>query len=117
MRHDEVFERLEPPPGGLTRLRGRIHTRSRRRAPLLVVAFAVVAACVALLIVRRRGPDLVTLAHTHPDTSEIGLGLAPMPADPVALTAEQRTTTAMREVHTANSNVSFYWVSSIDWQE
>lgn len=55
MKRDELFEALEPPPHGLTRLRGKLATRRAHRLlrPALVLAFA---AAVALLFVPRAPP-------------------------------------------------------------
>jgi hypothetical protein len=53
MKREELFEVLEPPPHGLTRLRGRMATRQANRwlRPALLMAFAATMA--ALLFVPR----------------------------------------------------------------
>ena len=62
MKREELFEVLEPPPHGLTRLRGRMATRQANRwlRPALLLAFA--ATMIALLVVPRadqsEGPQL-----------------------------------------------------------
>lgn len=119
MKRDEIFEKLEPPPGGLAALRARIHaprpTRARR---VLVPAFAVAAAALVLVVLSRdRAPDLVSAARQRGDTAEVTLGLAPMPAAAVAIDPEQRATSALAEVHTTNPNVAFFWVSSTTWSD
>lgn len=50
MKRDELFEVLEPPPHGLTRLRARLEERRSRRlaGPLLVLASAAAVLTVAL---------------------------------------------------------------------
>jgi hypothetical protein len=54
MKRDELFEVLEPPPHGLTRLRAKLASRRANRLvwPALVTA---VAAAVALLVFLPRG--------------------------------------------------------------
>ena len=63
MKREELFEVLEPPPHGLTRLRGRMATRQANRwlRPALLLAFA--ATMITLLVVPRaadqaEGPQL-----------------------------------------------------------
>ena len=115
MRRDEIFERLDPPPGGLAELRARIAApprRARRRAlPVLAVA---AAALVFLVVSGDRPPDLVSAARRRADTAEIALGLAPVPAAAVAIDPEQRATAALAEVRTTDPNVVFYWVGSTE---
>lgn len=55
MKREELFEVLEPPPHGLTRLRGRMATRQANRwlRPALLMAFA--ATMVTLLLLPRAG--------------------------------------------------------------
>jgi hypothetical protein len=119
MNHDDVFERLEPPPGGLATLRARLASRPsvlRRVAPPLAFAVAAVA-IVVFLAGRRRASDPLAEARQKGDGAEVLLGLAPMPKVPVTVDAESRATTALAEVKTANPNVAFYWISSTDWRD
>jgi hypothetical protein len=120
MRHDEIFEQLAPPPGGLAALRARLDARPRRARLLVPLALALTfaAAAVVLLVVGRgRTPDLVAAARQRGDAPEIALGLAPRPASPVAALREDRATTALAEVQTADPRVVFYWVSSTTWKD
>jgi hypothetical protein len=117
MRRDEIFERLEPPPGGLAALRARMDARPRRAHLLVPLALAVAAAVVLLVVGRGRTPDLVAAARQRGDAPEIELGLAPRPASPVAVEREDRATTALAEVQTADPRVVFYWVSSTTWKD
>jgi hypothetical protein len=114
MRHDEIFERLDPPPGGLAALRARMNARpsfARRAAP---IAVGLALAAIIVLVVTRR-PDPVAAARAHADVGEVALGLAPMPSAPVSV--DDPTTTAIVPVKTENPRVAFYWVSSTTWGE
>ncbi len=114
MKHEEVFEQLTPPAGGLDRLRERLDERPRawlRFAPP-AVAFAVALAAAALLFFPGEAPDPVLRA----DTAEVEVGRLPMPTAAVSLVGEQRATAALSEVKTANPDVAFYWVSSTGWR-
>jgi hypothetical protein len=117
--HDDLFPRLDPPPGGLAALRARIDARPH--APRRFAPFALAGAAVLLLLVywvrRQREPDLIALARSLGDAPEVELGLAVMPAVPVAIAVDDRATTALAEVRTANPSVAFYWVSSTSWKE
>jgi hypothetical protein len=118
MRHDDVFERLDPPPGGLAALRARMDARPRVRR-VARFAFVVAAALLLFLYFTRHdgAPDLLMAARLQGDAPEIALGLAPMPEAPVAIIDDDRTTTALAGVRTANPSVAFYWVSSTTWKE
>lgn len=120
MKRSELWRRLEPPPGGLAGLHARMHARpsvARRRATL-ALSFALAAGVLFFLVMsRRRALDPVAAARRQGAASEIALGLAPMPANPVAIDAEARATTALVEVRTYDPKVSFYWVSSTSWRD
>ncbi len=120
MRRDEIFERLDPPRGGLAALRARLGARRRRARVFVPVGFAAAAVAVVVVLVvfgREGTPDLVAAARLGGDASEIGLGLAPRPAFPVAVGREDRGTTALARVETADPRVVFYWVSSTTWKD
>lgn len=119
MRRDEIFERLDPPSGGLASLRARMAApRPSLARRFAVPAFAVAAAAIIFVFLSRdRSPDLVTAARQRGDTAEIALGLAPMPAAAVAIDPELRGTSALAQVRTTNPNVAFYWVSSTTWKD
>lgn len=117
MKHDDVFGKIEPPPHGLALLRARIDSRDRVRnvRRLVPLAFAV-AALVVLVVLASRRPDPVRAARHRADVAEVALGIAPMPAETVAIDEGDRATTALAEVRTENRDVSFYWVSSTKWK-
>lgn len=115
MKHEDVFERLEPPPGGFAKLRERMTARPSPLVRRLVpVAAALAIAAVVLLFWSRRDttPDLVAAARHRAGLEQVALGLAPARGGSAALTDEERATTALAEVPTSNSAVAFYWVSS-----
>jgi hypothetical protein len=116
MRRDEIFERLDPPPGGLAALRSRIAPRPRPARRLAPLALAAAAAAIVLFVLSRgRAPDPLAAARQHGDAPEVALGLAPMPAAAVSIDREDRATTALAEVPTKDPHVAFYWVGSTTW--
>jgi hypothetical protein len=118
MKREDVFERLEPPPGGVAKLRERMAARPSSMRRLVPVAAALAIAAVVLLFWSRgTTPDLVAAARHRAGLEQVALGLAPAPGGAVALTDEERATTALAEVPTSNPAVAFYWVSSTAWTE
>jgi hypothetical protein len=119
MKHEDVFEQLEPPRGGLAKLRERMAPRPSWMARRLVPMTAALAVAAVVLFLSRRGkaPDLVAAAHHHGGVEEVSLGLAPSPGGPLVPTAGGRATTALAEVPTSNPTVAFYWVSSTAWAD
>ena len=110
MKREDVFERIEPPPGGLAGLRERIaQPRETRRFVPLAAAFAIAA---ALLVVwsTDRAPDFLTAARQRRGPEEIALGLAPPRGEAAAVQAQ--STSALAQVPTSNPSVAFYWVGS-----
>ena len=123
MKREDVFERLEPPPGGVAKLRERMSVRrwsmparARRVAPF-AAALAVAAVVLLLFWPRGRAPDLLAAAREHGGADEVLLGLAPALARSAALTPDARATTGLAEVPTSNPSVAFYWVSSTAWTD
>jgi hypothetical protein len=59
MKREELFEVIEPPPHGLTRLRGKLASRRANRwlRPALLLAFAATMA-VLLLVPRTSHPEV-----------------------------------------------------------
>ena len=110
MRQQDLFERLDPPPHGLTRLRARLEARGPRRVLLYAVAFGVLAGIVAAWIARPRTPDLVARAHGRASLDDVGLGFARAPTGPVV----DGEGTALAEVKTTDPRVVFVWVASTE---
>jgi hypothetical protein len=117
MKREDVFERLEPPPGGVAKLRERTSARPSSMARRFVPVAAALAIAAVLLLFWSRGrtPDLVAAAHARGGLEEVSLGLAPALDRSAALTGDVRATTALAEVPTSNPAVAFYWVSSTAW--
>lgn len=110
MKREDVFERLEPPPGGLAGLRERI-TRPRETRRFVPLAGALALAAGLLLVWSSdRTPDLVTAARQRGGPEEIALGLAPAHGE--AAVVQAQTTSALAQVPTSNPSVAFYWVGS-----
>ena len=129
---EQVFEELDPPPGGLADLRERIaqqeeprERRSLRPALRWTAGFGalVAAAAVLLLIIATRSqidnsPEaeipsplrIGALANSHP--ALVSHGLAPAPEQPVIIASSQRQAMAALQVPLDRQDVVFYWVSS-----
>jgi hypothetical protein len=113
MRRDDVFERLEPPPGGLARLRSRLdrpRSKAWRRTFVAVPALAV-AALLVLVLGRPRAPDLVAAARENGGIEPAALGLAMSPPG-VAVVDSQ--TAGVIGVPTDDPKVVFVWVGTTE---
>jgi hypothetical protein len=85
---DELFEPLEPPPGGLQRLRARLDAPRTRSAPIWI--FAVATCALALGAVALQAP----------------------PREPVTVPPSGRAEVAVVRVPLRDERVVFYWVAS-----
>ena len=117
----QLSERLEPPPGGIAKLRERMTATARpssltARRLVPVAATLAIAAAVLVFVFwsRNKTPDLIAAARHRAEPEQVALGLAPASGGSAALTSEERATTALAEVHTTNPTVAFYWVSSTE---
>ena len=88
-----LFEVLQPPTGGLTRLRSRIRRTERRRVRTWRLAGATAGLA---------GSDLLA----------IRLGLSDAPTEPVSIPPDRRHEFAVRRVPTTDERVVFYLVGS-----
>jgi len=84
MKRDEVFEVLEPPPHGLTRLRARMEERRARRFawPVLVTASAV-AVLAVVFWPRAEGPRVDFTAQLEAMKVETATGLGQTALEPL----------------------------------
>lgn len=113
-----LFAELEPQPGGLAQLRGRLDRLEGRR--VLGRRLAIVAACLVPLIfiaVRTWAPGgapRVEPAHLDLELTRmrLGLGGADPPAMSVRLDPSTRHTTAVAEV-SSSPEVIFYYVGEL----
>lgn len=136
-RLEDVFERLEPPPGGPARLRARLAAAEEPRSslplrpPAWVAAAAVAASLVVLVVLAaleppaRRATDAAIpppgpvaaaapearLPGTHPAFA--ALGLEPPPSEPVAASASAGGALALQRVPLADERVVFYLVAAV----
>jgi hypothetical protein len=107
---------LDPPPGGLTRLRARIadERRSPRRprvvTPALGLAATVVLAVVAFALVRNEPTSDLHAADTS--LLRMRLGLVDPPAEPVTVPEERRGEMAVQRIDLDTQQVLYYLVSS-----
>ncbi|MBN1774015.1 MAG: hypothetical protein JXB32_22340 [Deltaproteobacteria bacterium] len=139
-RLHDVFERLEPPPGGLARLRARMAEAERPRtaSPLRPLAWVAAAAAAASLVVvaalaaregtvPRPGPvaaapvpaPTVVIAAAPParlpgfHPAFAALGLEPLPSEPVTVSAETAASLALQRVPLEDDRVVFYLVATV----
>jgi hypothetical protein len=121
MKRNEIFERLDPPPLGVAKLRERLAAHERRsagRARIALVAvptaLALAAAVLLLVLTRPRVPDLVAAARSRGDLDGVALGLSDARQVSVSLAPERQATAGLVAVQTENPNVVFYWVASTE---
>lgn len=111
-----MFEILEPPAGGLTRLRARIRQDQVRRVrnSRLTVAGAgmAVVAVVALAAGLFPGPAPVLLPGLESDLLAIQAGMVEPPAEPVSIPPALRRDFAVQRIPTSDDKVIFYLVGS-----
>jgi len=122
----DLFERLEPPPGGRQALRERLSRepgRRRRRAAAITFSAAAAAIATVLLLWLGRGddrrttaahrpattPDLIQRSHAHPALAGIN---EPMWDEPVSVATDKRDRYAVRRVATKSTQVVFYMVAA-----
>ena len=79
MKRRDVFEELEPPAGGLAKLRERIADGHPSLWPRWALAGAMAAGVAGLALVDRPVGTLVATARAEAGASEVGLGLARAP--------------------------------------
>jgi len=110
-----LFELLEPPPGGLTRLRSRIRRAEHRRARSWQLASATAGLAVIVVAVlliptfnRSNGQPL----DIGSDLLAIRAGLVDPPAEPVTIVAEHRGRFAVQRIPTTDDRVVLYMVGS-----
>ena len=111
-----LFEMLEPPAGGLTRLRARIRRDQVRR--VRAFRFAITAAGIAVMVTVALvaglfpGAAPVLLPGLESDLLAIQAGLVEPPAEPVSIPPALRRDFAVRRIPTSNDKVIFYLVGS-----
>ncbi len=115
--HDDssLFEMLDVPPGGLTRLRVRIRQERRRRLrnrSLATAAAGVAMIGLAVLLLLPNGGEALMLPGMESDLLAIRLGLVDPPHDAVSIRPDLRRDYAVRQIPTTDEQVVFYMVGS-----
>ncbi|MHB8419564.1 MAG: hypothetical protein ACYDCL_15925 [Myxococcales bacterium] len=101
---NELFPLLEPPPGGLARLRQRLaEGRQRRRWVVALAAAVPLAAGAAAALLLTRPPSAETLGLALPD-------LRP-PVEPVAAVAGDASPPVLQRLASADPKVVIYLVA------
>jgi hypothetical protein len=111
----ELFEWLEPPTGGLARLRARMERPPRRPALQLAAACLMLLALALVLVLSpSAGPD-----RRAPDFGfvRLRLGIEPKPAEPLTVPDDMRELSAVSRVPLDDERVLFYLVGSLDQEE
>lgn len=117
VRRGDLFERLEPPPGGIGRFRARLGEPRRsgatRFAAGLVLAGAA-AAAMAIGVLRPRDESEVRgLLFARADPASVLLGFAPPPPDTVVLVEGEQTHAALARVPSDNPEVIVYLAATV----
>lgn len=111
---DRLFELLDPPPGGLIRLRAGVGAERRRRfrnRSLAAGLATAAAALLALFLVPGTAPP-TPLPGLESDLLAVKLGLAEAPTEVVSIRPDLRREYAVRQVPTSDERVVFYMVGS-----
>lgn len=113
LRREDVFATIEPPPGGLTRLRARLDERNEpARFPWRVRVAWIVAATAGVAIVLQLAPppsEAPALAST-PGLVRLGVGVRPH--DAVSVAPAERDRVAVLAV-AETPQVVFYRVATL----
>ena len=130
----ELFERLDPPSGGLVKLRERIAREEERRTRRIrpswtaagMSAAAAASAAVLLLFMSplRQAHEAPPAAARHlraevsvgAHPSLVALGLSPEPTEPITVLSSQRHRLAVRHVPLDTDEVIFYIVATTDME-
>lgn len=111
-----AFEMLEPPAGGLTRLRTRMRQDQVRRRRTLRLAVActglVVVVTAALIAALLPTGSPVLLPGLGSDLLAIQAGLVESPAATVSIRPDLRHKYAVQQIPTTNERIVFYLAGS-----
>ncbi len=113
---DDLFDPLDPPAGGVERLRARIartrraRVRRRRVAGALVAAPLLAAAAYIVVLPRATAPS--SIGGFSP--MRVGLGLEARPTEPVTIAPASRGSAAVQRVPLGTDTVLLYLVGSIE---
>jgi hypothetical protein len=124
IRWEQVFEELDPPPGGLEALRRRLHqasaleSRARRRVRRTRLAVAAAAACLVIWLAipgswpLDQGPSSLQLElASEGNPALVRLGLAAPQDEAVVVPVGVRHRIAVEQVTTGDPDVIYYRVA------
>jgi hypothetical protein len=115
-RREKLFDVLEPPPGGLTGLRGRIERDRRRRVTSrrvqLLAAATLVAALAGWSLLAPGGGEEPLPPQF--DFARMSLGQLPWPSETLTLAEDERGEIAVRRVSLPTDEVVFYLIASVE---
>jgi hypothetical protein len=97
---NDLFPVLEPPRGGLQRLRARMEQPRRARAAWLAVPALAVAVLLAVLVTLPTAPAPAQLTGSHPALAPLGPAVS------------GRAGTTVAQIPVQRSDVALYFVSS-----
>jgi hypothetical protein len=113
----ELFDQLDPPPGGVAGLRRRLRNEPRRRRRHVATAAlggALVVGGLSVTLYRQLAqPDQVQARLADFDPALVALGLQDAPSEPAAIPPEMRHRMALERVPLDTERVVFYFVSSL----
>jgi hypothetical protein len=111
---EDLFPLLEPPPGGLARLRSLLDQEEmgRRRMPLIALGMASAAAAVLVAFVLLSNRGTGEPWRDSEDPTLVRLGLTAPPSEPVEIPLRDRSSMAAMRVAVDDPNVVFYLVAS-----
>lgn len=112
---DELFERLDPPPGGAAGLRRRLRSEPRRRRTrALAVALAGVVAIGGLSVALYRHPGQSGQPQVgDPDPARLARGLEDAFPEPAVVPADMRHRVALLRVPLETDQVILYYVAAL----
>jgi hypothetical protein len=111
-----LFEVLEPPPGGLAKLRARIASDTRQRRSFELLGYAAAAALLLFLTgVTIVGPRGSRSGYAMPqfDQARLRLGMDSSPAEALTIPASERAVLGAQRIPLPTNDVQFYLVASI----
>jgi hypothetical protein len=106
----DVFERREPPPGGLALLR----TRLDRRARAVPIGFGVTLSAAAILLVTWWKSSRLTPPEQPARWAVDHPALAVAPTEPVTVRAAAAPRVAVQRVKSSREDIVFYWLATAD---
>jgi hypothetical protein len=115
MKHGDVFEKLDPPPGGLAKLRAKLEEGRRGSWSRWIGVGSLALGLAALVLVfTRPGRERASFTWGHTGASEVGLGLTRVQAEVLTVADESQETVAIERVRSGDPRVVIYRVGSVE---